>query len=221
MAEMTEQVAAVVAKVAGNNNVIVSGVQIVGPPTTLTDGWVVIGGELYPFFGGGGFGSHIRIVQNVEQVQYLVDNDNNGIGDFVDAYINRYAIPTFTADGNIPLSDFVRYEDLRSDVLRNGILSINPADQTGLVSGDFNDLEISTNSSNLYTYCRIYFPEVQQDYHVLITPLSMNSILSSFFPIEYAVSLQNETSFRIGFRMTDVNFITLGNRRFEITLIKK
>lgn len=229
LTEMTEQVAAVVAKMAGNNNVIISGVQEVNG--VITNGWIVVDGELYPFVGGPA-NTYVRISQNVEQVQYLVDNDNNGIGDFVDAYINRFATFSSVAQGNIPFEDFVRYEDINTNVIKSGVIEINTSTLTGsVISGDFTSVQIIAingySINFIYQYYAIHFEEVHQDYDVIINPVGALGYTSSgqyYFRKVYTALIQKQSDkLRLSLKSIDGSILSASTPRirFEITLINK
>lgn len=73
----------------GGDTYILSGCTNDGADT-ISDGWIVYQGELLPFTGGA-IGAEVTIVENVEQVAYLEDLDNDGDGDLKDAYFTRSA----------------------------------------------------------------------------------------------------------------------------------
>lgn len=113
IAEMIGQTADVTTALAGNNT-IVSGLQS-GGISTVTDGLIVINGELYAVQGSNavGFGdAYIALDETIEQTQYLKDEDADGSGDLVDTYFERFGVVTDVAEGNIKLSDFVRLSNL-------------------------------------------------------------------------------------------------------------
>lgn len=104
IAEMVEQVALAFSKVVGTN-AIIEGIEITSG--NATEGFVIIDGEIYPF-DAGAVGTHVEIYEDIDQVQYLKDEDNDGSGDLIDTYFDRRARFTDTATGNIPFSDFAR-----------------------------------------------------------------------------------------------------------------
>lgn len=106
IAEMIQQVADMAASVTGDNTII-TGVNNVGG--TISDGIVVIGGEIYPFEGGAAK-THVEIIEQIDQTQYLKDLNGDGTGDMIDTYFNRYARLTNTASGNIALQNFTRLQ---------------------------------------------------------------------------------------------------------------
>jgi hypothetical protein len=232
LAEMTEQVAAAVAQMAGRDRVIISGVEFVDG--LMSSGWVVIDGELYPFVGGNE-NSHVRIVENVEQVQYLADTDNNGIGDMVDAYFNRFALFTSVAEGNIPFAEFERYENLVGGVSRSGTFSLIPSTVSFFVTGDFtgvanNDLADAPGqqAANALLF-QIEFEEIDTDYDVIFLPidpqteeLTGSTLLVSALGLEYFVFNKTNTSFDFILQSADLPiFLQPGQANFQINLIKK
>ncbi|QSS96575.1 phage baseplate protein [Psychroflexus sp. ALD_RP9] len=104
IAEMIQQVADTAAASLGDN-AIITGVENTG--STISNGIVVINGEIFTFQGGQAK-THVEIIQQVEQTQYLKDADGDGSGDIIDTYFERYAKLTNTAEGNVALSDFKR-----------------------------------------------------------------------------------------------------------------
>jgi len=113
IAEMIQQTADVTTALAGDN-VIVSGLGSTGP-NSVSSGLVVIGGELFPVLAGSvNFGdAYISIVDDVEQTQYLKDENGDGAGDLIDTYFDRYGVLTSSSAGNVKLSDLVRIKDIR------------------------------------------------------------------------------------------------------------
>lgn len=224
--DMTEQVAHVVSQMCGNL-VIVSGVEDQGGGI-YSDGWVVIEGELLPFVGGSQ-DTHIRIVEAVQQVQYLKDEDNDGIGDFVDGYIERYA--TFGNLGSaLPLyelENFERYENT-GKVAKSGVLIIEPSTNTASVVGDFISVETLTpgNLFDNYQYYQVNFEDINSEYDVLITPMTSTlgpGIDWSFNTIFYALSSKLSESFKISVRSAIFSSISSvqGQIKYQISLIKK
>jgi len=84
-------------------------------PNSVSSGLVVIGGELFPVLAGSvNFGdAYISIVDDVEQTQYLKDENGDGAGDLIDTYFDRYGVLTSSSAGNVKLSDLVRIKDIR------------------------------------------------------------------------------------------------------------
>jgi microcystin-dependent protein len=113
IAEMIQQTADVTTALAGDN-VIVSGLGSTGP-NSVSSGLVVIGGELFPVLAGSvNFGdAYISIVDDVEETQYLKDENGDGAGDLIDTYFDRYGVLTSSSAGNVKLSDLVRIKDIR------------------------------------------------------------------------------------------------------------
>lgn len=215
--DMTEQVAHVVSQMCGNL-VIVSGVEDQGGGV-YSDGWVVIDGELLPFVGGA-LNTHVTIVETVEQVQYLKDEDNNGIGDFVDAYTERYATFTDVATDNYLFQDFVRYEDTNSEIIRFGILRYFPAlgdDLQALVDfGTGTELPGDTASDIKF---EIDFEEVAYDYHVLITERQISNNPTLLIP---QIVQKSNNSFIVKFKTLDnssINNLT-GVYEYDVSLLK-
>lgn len=71
----------------GGVDYILSGCEVQG--TTVTDGWVVLDGELLPFKGGSK-AVQIAIKETVEKTTYLEDLDSDGTGDSKDTYFERW-----------------------------------------------------------------------------------------------------------------------------------
>ena len=107
IAEMIEQVGSAFSQLLGNK-AIIEGVEVNNGNATA--GIVVIDGEIYPF-DAGAVKSHVKIVESVDQTQYLKDEDGDGSGDNIDTYFDRRAVFTNTAAGNIPFSDFKRLNE--------------------------------------------------------------------------------------------------------------
>jgi microcystin-dependent protein len=72
----------------GGETFILEGVQVVGG--NVTDGTIVYNGEYLPFVGGS-FNNTVGIYEDVEEVAYNQDNDNDGNLDLKRAYVKRYA----------------------------------------------------------------------------------------------------------------------------------
>ncbi|TSE05685.1 hypothetical protein [Aquimarina algiphila] len=72
----------------GGETFILEGVQVVGD--NITDGTIVYNGEYLPF-SGGTFNETVSIYEDVQEVAYNQDNDNDGNLDLKRAYIKRYA----------------------------------------------------------------------------------------------------------------------------------
>lgn len=223
LADMTEQVAAVVSQMAGDN-VIVSGV--VEDNGSASDGWVVIAGELFPFVGGQ-INTHVRIVEEIEQSQYLKDDNNDGVGDFVDAYFNRYATFTAVTEGNIPFADFERYENLRGGVLKSGIAGVELINQTStIISGNLQTITFKNadwQTANFFPF-EVTFDELSDEYTVLINQVHDSDTF--FHPIFFNVYDKTSTSFKFYcYALQQDSFSALGNSgsntKFEINLIKK
>ena len=85
----------------GGTNYILKGVEADG--NSYTDGWVVIDGELLPFSSNGTDGTHLVVVESIEQVTYLEDADADGQGDTKDAYYTRTAT-IGTGDGAVEIA---------------------------------------------------------------------------------------------------------------------
>mgnify|MGYP006433598439 CR=1 FL=1 len=113
IAEMIEQNAQLATTIAGNN-AIVSGLETSGT-SSVTDGLVVLAGEFYPVIGGNValYNAYLSVVENVDQVQYLKDEDGDGAGDLIDTYFDRYAIVTSVSAGNTKLTDLTRLNTLK------------------------------------------------------------------------------------------------------------
>lgn len=73
----------------GGDNYILSGCTNNGAGI-ISAGWIVYNGEVLPFTGGA-LGAEVTIVENVEQVAYLEDLNNDGNGDLKDTYFTRVA----------------------------------------------------------------------------------------------------------------------------------
>ncbi|MEH6405778.1 MAG: hypothetical protein V7767_00710 [Leeuwenhoekiella sp.] len=76
----------------GGDNYILSGAVVNG--SNVSNGFVVIGGELLPLVGGA-VKANLTVVESVENASYLEDNNNDGQGDSKLAEVTRTA--TFTA----------------------------------------------------------------------------------------------------------------------------
>lgn len=113
IAEMIAQNSELINNIAGDN-VIVSGLQ---PDSANpgSGGLVVLGGELYPVLGGAVpfENAYLSITEDVEQTQYLKDEDGDGSGDLIDTYFERYAVVTSQSVGNVKLSDLDRLSSLK------------------------------------------------------------------------------------------------------------
>lgn len=72
----------------GGTDYILTGCEVQG--TTVTDGWVVLDGELLPFKGGSK-AVQIAVKETVEKTTYLEDLDSDGSGDSKDTYFTRWA----------------------------------------------------------------------------------------------------------------------------------
>ncbi|WP_271782233.1 hypothetical protein [Aquimarina algiphila] len=72
----------------GGETFILEGVQVVGD--NITDGTIVYNGEYLPF-SGGTFNETVSIYEDVQEVAYNQDNDNDGNLDLKRAYVKRYA----------------------------------------------------------------------------------------------------------------------------------
>lgn len=223
--DMAEQVAHVVSQIAGNDKVIVSGVEDQGADV-YSAGWIVIGGELLPFLGGA-LGTHIAIVEAVEQAQYLKDDDNNGIGDFVDAYIERYATFSNVATDNHLFEDFERYENT-GNVAKSGVLILNPSTNTATVTGDFVSAETlnPTGMFDVWQFYKVNFEDLGSDYDVMITPLTAPLTPGQewyFNSVYYAIAEKSSSDIKISFRSEVFSSMSSipGTLRFQISLIKK
>lgn len=71
----------------GGTDYILTGCEVQG--TNVTDGWVVLDGELLPFKGGSK-AIQIAIKETIEQTTYLEDLNSDGSGDSKDTYFDRY-----------------------------------------------------------------------------------------------------------------------------------
>jgi microcystin-dependent protein len=110
-------------KLAGTGNLIIEGLEITG--STISDGVVIIGGEVFPFKGGAKY-DKIRIQENTVNVPYNEDADDDGNLDLKAADTIRTAIcsegetivigdgqnQSLTADEYL-LSSFVRVGSLQ------------------------------------------------------------------------------------------------------------
>lgn len=224
--DMTEQLAHVVGQMAGSDKVIVSGVEIISDDV-LSPGWILIDGELLPFIGGSE-NAYITIVENVEQVQYLKDEDNNGIGDFVDAYIERYATFTDVATDNYLFDDFIRYDAI-SDVIKSGFILVYTLSSNSFAigTGDFTNVE-KLPSVGLTNDVR-YLVEFEQtnylyDCIAVIQAISISAngpkLISA--PFIYGIYNKLPSSFEIVLKGVTVD-ITNSTQplAFQISLIKK
>lgn len=72
----------------GGTDYILTGCEVQG--TTVSDGWVVLDGELLPFKGGSK-AVQIAVKETVEQTTYLEDLNADGAGDSKDTYFTRWA----------------------------------------------------------------------------------------------------------------------------------
>jgi len=72
----------------GGDTLILEGVKVVG--SNVTDGAIVYNGEYLPFIKGT-FNSTVSIYEDVQQVPYNQDADNDGDLDLKRAYVQRYA----------------------------------------------------------------------------------------------------------------------------------
>ena len=72
----------------GGDTFILEGVQVVAG--NVTEGSIVYNGELLPFRGGT-FNNTVSIYEDVQEVAYNQDNDNDGNLDQKRAYVSRYA----------------------------------------------------------------------------------------------------------------------------------
>lgn len=231
--DMAEQLAHVVSQMAGTDKVIISGLEDQGADV-YSDGWIVIEGELLPFVGGA-LGTHVTIIESVEQAQYLKDDDNNGIGDFVDAYIERYATFSNVATDNHLFDDFVRYEDLNGGVLKSGSLIFVGNTNTAIVGGDF--IGVQTFSLNLlnglpatkHALLKIDFEDIHSNYDVFVTNTDPSisfaqspAILQSSINLETFVFNKSNTSIYILLASKDQLISNLmAQANFQITLIRK
>lgn len=113
IAEMIDQNSHLITNIVGGN-AIVSGVQSSGP-SSVTNGLVVLGGEFYPVTGGNvGFeNAYISITEEIEQTQYLKDDNGDGAGDLIDTYFNRYAVITDQSEGNFKVTELQRLSTLK------------------------------------------------------------------------------------------------------------
>jgi len=84
--EMIQQ-ASQLARIGGDTYILYGCIEAAG---NVSDGWMVLGGEIIPFEGGA-LGAQVTIIEEVEQATYLEDNDEDGLGDDKDAYFTRYA----------------------------------------------------------------------------------------------------------------------------------
>ena len=71
----------------GGTDYILTGCEVQG--NNVTDGWVVLDGELLPFKGGSK-AVQIAIKESIEKTTYLEDLDSDGTGDSKDTYFGRY-----------------------------------------------------------------------------------------------------------------------------------
>lgn len=221
--DMAEQIAHVVSQMAGNDKVIISGVEEQGTGL-YSDGWVVIEGELLPFVGGA-LGTHIAVIEAVEQAQYLKDDDNNGIGDFVDAYFERYATFSDVATNNHLFEDFVRYESLYGGVLKSGEVIVNPFSNNITVTGDFTNAVflVVDDQFDGFTHFKIEFEELLDEYHILITrQTSQNANIYLYQPYSFAVTLKGQTFIQLSTRPLNVSGQSIIEpQKYQISLIKK
>lgn len=101
--------------IAGTGNIIIKGVNLSGG--NLSDGVVIIDGEIFPFIGGP-LADTVRIKETSVNVPYNEDADNDGALDTKAADTVREAVPSdasdpaFTADEYL-LSSFVRVPSLQ------------------------------------------------------------------------------------------------------------
>jgi len=72
----------------GGEFYIIKGCEIAGG--NVNPGWMVLNGEPI-YFEGGALGAQVTIIENIEQVSYLEDLNNDGQGDSKNAYFSRVA----------------------------------------------------------------------------------------------------------------------------------
>lgn len=113
IAEMIAQNSELINNIAGDNT-IVSGLEADGA-SAVTHGLVVLGGEFYPVQGGNVSleSAYIAITEDVEQTQYLKDENGDGAGDLIDTYFERYAVVTSQSAGNVKLTSLARIGSLK------------------------------------------------------------------------------------------------------------
>lgn len=89
---------------------IVSGLMLSGD--VYTDGFICYNGEILPFTGGAPSES-VTIVEEVEQVTYNVDVNNDGQLDILPAYVTRYARFGTGGETVFPFTDLTRLKTLQ------------------------------------------------------------------------------------------------------------
>jgi microcystin-dependent protein len=113
IAEMIAQNAELTTNIVGGN-AVVSGLGALGP-NAVTSGLIVLGNEFIPVQGGpvDFADAYISITEDIEQTQYLKDEDGDGSGDLIDTYFEKYGVITDQSEGNVKLSDLDRLNSLR------------------------------------------------------------------------------------------------------------
>lgn len=182
-------------KILGDN-VILSGLNAISDGqgnTSVSPGYVVIGGEILPFEAGIEQ-TRVIVVEEITEANYDVNGDNV-FNSQAPVWKKRYA-KFGSGAGSIAFSEFTRLDKLNDKVkfLKKGYAKLtsfselpaqNPPPPTSVV-GDFTAIQEMPEDPLQPSAKRfkIYFTEVDRDYFPVLVPRSATSDLRHFYMLE-------------------------------------